>query len=242
MLALRRLVTFLTIILIAPLSSSVFLALVISSPNFVSLGAGCSMTNLWISFSVFSSPSATPSPVSACIAPLMFPLLFFSHSNLCFLSCVIRLHLHLVSDIFHHEFPFLFVVQEFPSGPPSGYLHLSATSRTVLILPLFGFVSSAPVLRGVRSSICGVAHNLQWGLTLPIASRSLLHGRDRIIELLRGESPDSLRLRSQGRCSVCPAGCSFERLHLARRLPSERLSRRKSSAAHLFVFFSYRIR
>ena len=66
LLALRRPVTFLTVILLAPLSFSVFLPLVVSSASVVSFGAGYSMTSLRISFSVFTSP-----------APLMFPLLVF---------------------------------------------------------------------------------------------------------------------------------------------------------------------
>ena len=78
LLTLRRLVTILTVILIAPLSFCVFLGLVNSSTNFVSLGAGSSMPNLRVFFSVFSSPLATPSPVGACLAPLMFQLLFFA--------------------------------------------------------------------------------------------------------------------------------------------------------------------
>ena len=67
------------------------------------------------------------------------------------------------------------------------------------------------MLSGVRSSICGVACNLQCGSNT--ASKCLFRGRDRIGEVLREELPTRFSCGLEAHCSVCLLVPHYRFLH-----------------------------
>ena len=209
LLTLRRLFAILTVILIDPLSSSVFSALVSSSANPVSLGAGSSTTSLRISFTVFSSPSGTPFSCERLYRASLVSTSCFSHSGLCpfELCCFLRLHSHLIFDTFHHKFH-------------SRFLQLSLSCRNSQVASIWVFAplgmlshgidfacaSPSPVLRGFGAFLW-CRPQLAVGSATPSCSQVIAESTASA-RFCTNSLSTRFSCALEAHCSVGPAGCA----------------------------------